>query len=85
MRGRAGSNSPPELGLGAPLFLRKGRQGQENGAVGEIGSADDVLNAVQQDWAGGLEQHLLVVRIEPPQRETAAAGEPAERVGEPGR
>jgi hypothetical protein len=32
----------PELALGAPLFLGDGRQGEEYGAVGEIGSASSM-------------------------------------------
>ena len=73
----------PQLVLRTSLCLRDGRQGQKNGAVGEIGRLIDILDAVQEDRAGGLKQHLLLVGVELPDREAAAAREPAERVGEP--
>ena len=52
-------------------------------AVGEIGAGDDILDAVENDRAGGLEQHLVLVGVELAHREAAAARQPAERVGEP--
>ena len=61
------------------------RQGQENRAVGQIRPADDILDAIQEDRARRLKQHLVLVGVELPHREAAAAREPTERVGEPGR
>src|SRR5262249_45296273 len=75
----------PKLTLGAPLLLTNWRQGQKNGAVGQICSADDVLDAIYEQRPGSLEKHLVFVGIELTYRETAAAREPTERVGEPRR
>src|SRR5262249_42757757 len=44
--------------------------------------ADHLLNAIQEDRARRFKQHLLVVAIEPPYGEPAAACQPAQRVGE---
>jgi hypothetical protein len=38
----------PKLALGAPLPLTNWRQRQKNAAVGQIRSADDILDAIHQ-------------------------------------
>jgi hypothetical protein len=54
----------PKFLLRPPLYLREGGQGQKEGAVGEIGTADDIFDAVEDDRAGGVEQHLVLVGVE---------------------
>ena len=51
--------------------------------VPRIRPADDVLDAVHQQRARRLEEHLIIVGIEPAHCETAAACQPAERIREP--
>jgi hypothetical protein len=74
----------PKLGLGAPLLLTNWSQRQKNAAIGQIRSADDILDAIHQQRARRLKQHLFIVRVELPHRETATAREPTERIREPG-
>ena len=62
-----------------------GGQGQKERPVGEIGAGDDILDAVENDRAGSVEQHLVLVGVELADREAAAARQPAKRVGEPRR
>src|SRR5262249_45012754 len=73
----------PQLALRTSLPLANRRQGQKNRPIAEIRPADHLLNPIQEDRARRFKQHLLVVGIELPYREAAAAREPAERVGKP--
>jgi len=68
--------------FGPPFLLTDRWQRQKDSAVGEVRSADDVLNAVEERRARRLEQHLCVIRVELAHQEAAAAGEPAECVGD---
>src|SRR5258707_2026782 len=72
----------PKLPQGASAAVGHGRQGQKKGAIGEIWPADDILNAIEENRARGLKQHLVCVRVELPQPEARTRGEPAKRVGE---
>ena len=67
------------------MHLADGRQDQKNRPVAEIRPADHLLNPVQEDRARRFKQYLLVVAVELPDREAAAAREPTQRVGEPNR
>ena len=51
-------------------------EGEENGPVGEVGSGDNVLNAVENHRARGVEQNLVLVGVELAYRETAARRQP---------
>src|SRR5262249_52043033 len=75
----------PKLGLWSPLGVTDRRKRQEDSAICEIGPADYILNAVEQDRARGLEQHLLVIGVELAHREAATAGEATKRIGDPSR
>jgi len=44
----------PKLRLGAPLLLTNWRQRQKNAAVGQIRSADDILDAIYEQRARRL-------------------------------
>ena len=70
----------PQFRLGAALLLWDGLQGQEHRPVGQIGPGHGVLDAVQDHWAGRVEQHLVLVGVELPNGETTAGGQPAERI-----
>jgi hypothetical protein len=74
----------PKLGLGTPVLLANRPQGQKNRPIGQIQPANDILDAVQEGGARRLEQHLFIIRVELPDRETALARKPAERIREPG-
>jgi hypothetical protein len=73
----------PKFILGAPAVLWNVRQTYENGTVTEVGPTDHILYAVQHDRACRFKQHFLGIRIELANRETAAGGQPAERVRYP--
>src|SRR5439155_19423467 len=85
MRGPLDFELAPQLVLRTSLHLADGRQDQKNRPVAEIRPADHLLNPVQEDRARRFKQHLLVVAVELPDREAAAAREPTQRVGEPNR
>jgi hypothetical protein len=59
MQAAAGAPSTA-ISVAALNSRQNSAQGQENGTLGEIGSADDVLNAVQQAWARGLKSRVFV-------------------------
>ena len=73
----------PELRLRATALLGDRLKRQEDGAVGEVGPLHDVLDTIQDDWPGSVEQHLVLIRVELAHRESAAGRQAAERVGDP--
>ena len=85
MRGRSTSKAAHNSCFRAAAFLWDRLQGQEYGAIGQIGPGHDILDPVQDHRAGGVEQHFVLVGVELAHREAAACGETAERVGYPGR
>jgi hypothetical protein len=70
----------PELPLHPSPTVGDGWQCQEKGAIGEVGPADDIVNAIEKNRARRLKQHLVCVRVELAQSEVRARGEPAKRV-----
>jgi hypothetical protein len=76
---------PPKLGCGTPLLLSNRRQGQKNCAVGQIRPANDILDPIQEGRACRFKQHLFIIGVELPDRETTAARKPGECIGEPSR
>ena len=85
MRGRLASNAANSSLSDRRFCVGDQLQGHEQGAIGEVRAGDDVADAVQDDRTGGVEQHLVVVGPERAHRETAAARQPAQRVGQPRR
>src|SRR6516164_6901098 len=75
----------PKLGLRSPLRLIDRGQGEEECTLGQIRPANHVLDTVQQDRPCRLKQYLLVIRVELPHSEAAAACESTKRVRKPKR
>ena len=75
---------PPKLGLGTALLLANRPQGQKNRAISQIRPANDILDSVHEGRARRFKQHLFIIGVELPDRETATACKPAEGIGEPG-
>jgi len=73
-----------KLGLGTPLLRSNRPQGQKNCAISQIRPANDILDPIQEGRARRLKQHLFIIGVELPDRETAAARKPAECIGQPG-
>jgi hypothetical protein len=73
----------PKFGLRPALRVPDRCQRKKNCAVGQIRPADNILDAVQENRARGLEQHFLVIRIELPYGEAATACEATECVRGP--
>ena len=73
MRGRASSKSCHSVFSGSALRFGDRVERQQDGAVGQIGPGDDVLDAVENDRPGGRKQHLVLVGVELPDCEGAAA------------
>jgi hypothetical protein len=63
----------PKLAFRASVLLANWLQNQKNAAVGQICSADDVLDAVHQQRARRLKEDFVTIGIELAHRETAAA------------
>ena len=70
----------PQLPLGAPMLLGNRRQCQKNRAVGEIGPADDILDAIEKDRPRRLKEHLVGVGVQLAQPKACAGREPAKLV-----
>ena len=64
---------PPERLLRTALRFGDRVKRQQDGAVGEIGPGDDILDAVENDRPGGRKQHLVLIGVELADREGAAA------------
>src|SRR5262245_19982366 len=73
----------PKLPLRTPLRISNWGQSQKDRPVAQIRPANYVLDAIEEDRARRFKQHLLLVSVELPYREAAAAREPAEGIGEP--
>src|SRR5262249_62380635 len=67
----------PKLLLGASAMAGNGWQGQEKGAIGEVGPTNDVLDAIEKNRPRGLKQYLVCVGVELSQPKARAGGEPA--------
>jgi hypothetical protein len=70
----------PQLRLAAPGALADHRQLDDDRAVGGIGAARQVRDAVQQDRARRVEKHFLGVGVQLAGAEAAAGRKPAQRV-----
>ena len=55
---------PPNLILRPALRFRYRWKGQKERPVGEIGTGDDILDAVKNDGTSGVEQRLVLVGVE---------------------
>src|SRR6516162_4950439 len=80
MRGRATSNSRQSCLSTRRRRSAMGGSVRKKGAIGEVGPADDIANAIEKNRARRLKQHLVCVRVELAQSEARARGEPAKRV-----
>src|SRR5215471_9451965 len=69
--------------LGPAPGLREVGERQKQGAVGKIRTADHILDAVEDDRAGRIEQYLVLVGVELADCKTASARQPAKCIREP--
>jgi hypothetical protein len=70
----------PKLPLHPSPTVGDGWQCPAKGAIGEVGPADDIVNAIEKNRARRLKQHLVCVRVELSQPEARAPGQPAKGV-----
>ena len=82
MRGRSIPNSR-QSSASERLFVSAIGAGQKNGSIAQIRPTDHLFDAVQQDGARCLEQHLLIIGVELPDGEAAPGRNTAEGIGEP--
>src|SRR5215468_1716647 len=73
----------PERLLRPAPGLREVGERQKQGAVGKIRTAGNILDAVKDNRAGSIEQHLVLVGVELADRKTASARQPAKCIREP--
>lgn len=73
----------PQVMFGPPLTLTDCLEGDEDGAVGEVGPADHVLDAVEDNGSGCVEENFVPVGVELAGGKPAAGSEATEGVGEP--
>jgi hypothetical protein len=85
MRGRASSNSRYSAGLRPALPFGNRCEHQQDGAVREIGTSNDLLDAVEHDGSGGGKQNFVLIGEQPTGGKGTAARQTAEGVRQPGR
>src|SRR6516162_11854678 len=76
---------PPKRILRPSLPLGNRCKHQQDSAVGKVGAADDILDAIENDRPGGGKKNFVLIGEQPTCREGTATRQPAEGIRQPGR
>ena len=71
---------PPKRSLRPALPFDNRCEHQQDSTVRKIGTSDDILDPVENDWSGGRKQNFVLIGEQPTCGGGTAAGQPAEGI-----
>jgi hypothetical protein len=68
----------PKFAFGSAFLVGNAWQGHKYRAVCQVRARNDVLDPIEDNGPGGLENHLLIIRVQPPHGKASSTGETTE-------